>query len=163
MPRAAASVDSFTLRSSELDEMRQLPTNVAPSLPLHTRSSGPCSSPHPRRQFCSFILLPVSVAHREDRPLRGVKRGLSTSAGDAALSGGVSWTGRRTRPPHLCYGACLCARSQLDSALEIPWLGTPDDSGSLRTLLSTFRHAMVPQSRPYKPSRRRIVAKLPIA
>jgi hypothetical protein len=47
--------------------------------------------------------------------------------------------------------------------LEIPWLGTPDDSGLLRKNLSIFRHAMVRQCLSYKPSRRRIVAKLPIA
>ena len=46
-----------TLRSLEPDEMRHLPTSVAPPLPLHTRSSGPCSSPHPCRQSCSFVHL----------------------------------------------------------------------------------------------------------
>ena len=36
------------------------------------------------------FLSPVSVAHREDMPLRGVKRGLSTSVGDAVRSRGAN-------------------------------------------------------------------------
>jgi hypothetical protein len=41
------------------------------------------------------FLSPISVAHRADRPLRGVERGLSTSAGDAARICGVHLDGEK--------------------------------------------------------------------
>jgi len=108
------------LRSFEPDEMRHLPTSVAPPLPLHTRSSGPCTSPHPCRQSCSFIRL-CCAPRRQASP--GCKERPIYLSGRRRAEWRRFLVGEENPAFASMLWCVLCTRSQFDSALEISFAG----------------------------------------